>query len=228
MILNVVNLRQMAYDQAHDLQLRVLQAVQDGRLDDTLLLVEHPPVITTGRNAEENNVLFSEDYLLNQGIALRAIERGGDATYHGPGQLVGYPIFDIKARHGRSIKSFVDKLESVFINYLNQTYQLPAQRSEVNAGVWIGDSKITAIGLAVKRGVTFHGFAFNINTNLDHYQYIVPCGLVGKSVTSLSELLDGPVNFDSVADAISQAFVGLYGFEEKRELSLEQLEALLR
>ncbi len=227
MILNVVHLKQMDYDAAHDLQIKVLEAVQQGVLGDTLLLVEHPPVITMGRNAVEGNVLFSESYLASQGISLRTIERGGDATYHGPGQLVGYPIFDLKARHGRSIKSFVDKLEAVFIEYLNGEHQLGADRNPVNAGVWLGDSKITAIGLAVKRGVTFHGFAFNINTDLSHYQYIVPCGLVGKTVTSLAECLGGPVDFDAVSVAVARAFVIQYGFESQNEMSLAALESIL-
>lgn len=226
MILNIVNLNRMEYDLAHELQLKVLEAVQAGKLEDTLLLVEHPPVITMGRNAVEGNVLFSEAYLAEQGIALRTIERGGDATYHGPGQLVGYPIFDLKARHGRSIKTFVDRLEAVFIDYLREL-GLPGDRNPVNAGVWLGDSKITAIGLAVKRGVTFHGFAFNVNTNLAHYQYIVPCGLVGKSVTSLEQALGRPADFEAVRAQIALAFVKHYSFESARELTREALEQLL-
>lgn len=224
MILNIVNLGRMDYDKAHALQLKVLAAVQAGRIEDTLLLVEHDPVITMGRNAQEGNVLFSEAYLQSQGIDLREIERGGDATYHGPGQLVGYPIFDIKARHGRSIKTFVFRLEEVFIDYLKRHYAIEAARSEVNAGVWIDDSKITAIGLAVKRGVTFHGFAFNVNTILGHYQYIVPCGLVGKTVTSLEAQVGHPIPFDETLQGIGDAFVSHYGFEAANWMDLNQLE----
>lgn len=227
MILNYVNLKQMDYDKAHQVQLSVLKAVQEGLLPDTLLLVEHPPVITMGRNAESANVLFSEDFLAQEGIALRTIERGGDATYHGPGQLVGYPIFDLKARHGRSIRTFVHRLESVFIDYLKDCHYLEAHRSDVNAGVWLGDSKITAIGLAVKRGVTFHGFAFNVNTNLSHYQYIVPCGLVGKGVTSLEQLLGHTLEMDTVKAAIALAVQKHYGFEGLIEMSLERLMEVL-
>lgn len=214
MELNVIDCGLMSYDEAHALQLEVLAKVQDGELPDTLILVEHPAVITMGRNAEENNVLFSETYLESQGVSLRTIERGGDATYHGPGQLVGYPIFDIKKRHGHSIKKFVHTLEEIFIDYLEETHHITAARSDVNAGVWIGgESKIVAIGLAVKRGVTFHGFALNVNTNLAHYQYIVPCGLVGKSVTSLAQELGHEVPLADVKTAITQKFKAHYGFE---------------
>ncbi|MCK8060595.1 MULTISPECIES: lipoyl(octanoyl) transferase LipB [unclassified Fusibacter] len=212
--LHVMDCGLMSYDKAHALQLEILKKVQDGEMPDTLMLVEHPPVITMGRNAVEGNVLFSEDFLLEQGIELRTIERGGDATYHGPGQLVGYPIFNIKERHGRSIRRFVTILEQVFIDFMKEHHDITAERNEINAGVWIGDSKICALGLAVKRGVTFHGFAFNVNPNLDHYGYIVPCGLVGKSVTSLEALTGQKQDMDNVKGGIKELFVRLYEFDE--------------
>jgi lipoyl(octanoyl) transferase len=212
--LKVIDCGLMEYDKAHDLQLEILKKVQEAELPDTLLLVEHPPVITMGRNAVEGNVLFSQSYLAEHGISLRTIERGGDATYHGPGQLVGYPIFNLKERHGRSIRQFVTNLEQVFINVLEKKYQIKAARNEINAGVWIGESKICALGLAVKRGVTFHGFAFNVNPNLSHYDYIVPCGLVGKRITSLEEILGSKQDMSAVKEAIKEEFRQLYAFDE--------------
>ena len=217
--LRVIDCGLMEYDKAHDLQLEVLKKVQEGE-DDTLLLLEHPPVITMGRNAEDGNVLFSESFLSEQGTSLRSIERGGDATYHGPGQLVGYPIFNLKERHGRSIRQFVTNLEQIFINYMKKKHDIEAARNEINAGVWIGDSKICALGLAVKRGVTFHGFAFNVQPNLDHYQYIVPCGLVGKSITSLKELTACEQDMDAVKGAIIDEFASIYAFDQVEHVKI--------
>jgi lipoyl(octanoyl) transferase len=227
MKLTAIDCGVMPYDEAHTLQLKVLERVQNGDCEDVLLLVEHPPVITKGRNANDQNILFSDDYLKDQGIEIREIERGGDATYHGPGQLVGYPIFDLKARHGRSIRHFVENLESVFINVLWKHYSIQAQRNDVNAGVWIEDAKIVAIGLAVKRGVTYHGFAFNVSTDLEHYQYIVPCGLVGKRVTKLDEHYLGFTNMVEVKHQVVEEFKKCYGFDEMAVISLKELDKFL-
>ena len=213
MKLLVKDLGNMSYDEAHALQLKTVRAVQAGEQPDTLLLVEHPPVITMGRNAEEGNLLFSKARLMHEGIELREIERGGDATYHGPGQLVGYPIFDLKKRHGRSIRTFVDHLEQIVIDYAHENHGLELARNEANAGVWLGDSKICAIGLAVKRGVTFHGFALNINTNLEHFNYIVPCGLRDKRVSSLAKETGHTIEMQPVKSIIAALFVKHFGFE---------------
>ncbi len=143
----------MEYAEALELQYGYLAKVQEGGHPDTLILVEHQPVITMGRHADEANVLWSEERLKAAGIDLFHIERGGDATYHGPGQLVGYPIFDLKANHGGSIKRFVHRLEEVFITVMKRGYGIEVGRNPVNAGVWYGESKIVAVGLAVKREI---------------------------------------------------------------------------
>lgn len=214
MKMNVIDLGRLAYHQALLKQYEILEAVQNEELDDTLILVEHPPVVTLGRNAQEGNVLFSEDYLKSQGFEVHHVERGGDATYHGPGQIVGYPIFNIKKNHGKSIRHFVENLEAVFISLLKEDYAIEAGRDAINSGVWIGKSKILAIGLAVKRGVTFHGFAFNVNTDLSHYHYIVPCGLTDRTVTSLTQLLGHEQNMDELKTQIVKGFIQQYGFED--------------
>lgn len=217
--LNIINCGQRDYDRVHQLQLNILKQVQDGKLDDTLILVEHPAVITTGRHSDEKNVLFSETLLNERGIALRKVERGGDATYHGPGQLVGYPIFDIKRRHNRSVKAFVNNLEQLIIDYLDEKHQLNATRHPANAGVWLGDSKICALGLAIKQGVTFHGFALNVSTDLSHYQYIVPCGLSHLGVTSIAEQLGTAPSLEQVSHVLIRYFQRLYRFDHIVDIS---------
>ncbi len=212
MHLKVLDIGLCDYDKAHQLQKDILDKVYEGE-DDTLILVEHPKVITMGRNANDGNMLFSEDYIKSLGYELAYIERGGDATYHGPGQLVGYPIFNIKKNHGRSIRRFVETLEEIFIDYLASEKGLTGRRDDSNSGVFVGNSKITALGLAVKKGITMHGFAFNVNTQLDDYQVIVPCGLTDKGVTSLENELGSIQDMDSVKDAIAKLFVKHYNYE---------------
>lgn len=212
MKLNVLDLGCCEYNEALDIQMKTLSAVQRGELEDTLILLEHPAVITMGRNAKPENLLLPEALLAKQGIALKQVNRGGDVTYHGPGQLVGYPIFNIKARHGGSIRSFVEKLESVFITLLHEEWQVEAGRNSCNSGVWIGNDKILAIGLAVKQGVTMHGFAFNVTTNLSHYAAIVPCGLVDKGVTTLESQTGTKVSLEEAKLLVVEGFRNTFGF----------------
>jgi len=212
MNLKVLDLGMCDYEKAHALQKEILEQVYNGE-DDTLILVEHPKVITMGRNANEGNMLFSEDYIKSMGYDLAYIERGGDATYHGPGQLVGYPIFNIKKNHGRSIRRFVETLEEIFIDYLKEHQNIEGRRDDSNSGVFIGNSKVTALGLAVKKGITMHGFAFNVNTNLNDYGVIVPCGLTDKGVTSLEKELGSLIDMTAVKEAITALFAKHYKFE---------------
>lgn len=212
MHLKILDIGLCNYEEAYQLQKEILDKVYDGE-DDTLILVEHPKVITMGRNANDGNMLFSEDYIKSLGYKVAYIERGGDATYHGPGQLVGYPIFNIKKNHGRSIRRFVERLEDIFIDYLDTEKQLLGRRDDSNSGVFIGDSKITALGLAVKRGITMHGFAFNVNTTLEDYQVIVPCGLTDKGITSLEKELGSKQDMGNVKDAIVNLFAKHYNYE---------------
>lgn len=211
--LRIIDLGLCDYDVAYRKQLEVLAEVQQGA-EDTLILLEHPKVITLGRNANPSNLLMSHETLIEKGYQIRSIERGGDATYHGPGQLVGYTIFNLKDRHPEGVKAFVHRLEACFIDMLQQTYAIEGRRDDCNSGVFIGNSKVTAIGLAIKRGVAMHGFAFNVNTQLADYQVIVPCGLVDKGVTSLSEVLKQPVDMNLTKEALIQAFVNVFQYEK--------------
>ncbi|HEX3044910.1 MAG TPA: lipoyl(octanoyl) transferase LipB [Bacillota bacterium] len=185
MELIITYLGRMDYKEALSFQEKALSLRQQGRIGDLLLLVEHPPVLTLGRRGKYHNILLPLDELKKNGINIYEVNRGGDVTYHGPGQLVGYPVMDLN-QHGADIKSFIWNMEEVFIRLLKEKYQITADRDEKKyTGVWIENRKITALGIAVHRWVTMHGFAFNINTDLSHFQWINPCGITDKGVASI-------------------------------------------
>jgi len=201
----VRDLGRLDYQAAWEVQHNAHAAVAEGRLPPTLLLVEHPPVITFGKKGGRSNLLVSEEFLRERGFTLYEVERGGDVTYHGPGQLVGYPIFWV----GRRVQEYLRRLEQVMIALL-AGYGLEAGGSPGYAGVWIGNDKVVAIGVAVRREVSFHGFALNVSTDLTHFEYIVPCGLAGKGVTCLSRLLGRPVALEEVKPRLVSAFRAVF------------------
>lgn len=213
MKLTIVNLGKMDYAQALGIQEALMQQHLEGKAEQTLLLVEHPPVLTLGRRGEYANILLPRKELEANGISIYEVSRGGDVTYHGPGQLVGYPILDL-GRLGRDVKEFVWKVEEVFIRLLAEEYGLTAERDEKKyTGVWVGNEKITAIGIAVKRWITMHGFAFNINTCLEHFKWINPCGITDKGVTSLEKLLGKKMDFDKATEQTTAYFCEVFGME---------------
>lgn len=219
MKLNVLKLGRCDYRKALDMQYSILEKRQKGELSDTLILVEHPPVITLGKHAVEANIVVSEKYLQDKGIGLYQIERGGDVTYHGPGQIVGYPIVGLREK-GIGIREFVEKLEDTFINLLKEEYGINSGINQEFPGVWVGNEKVTALGLAVKRGVTMHGFAFNVNTNLEHFKLIVPCGISGKGVTSLQKLTGTSIDFEHASEQVLEYFCETLNYDSFEELSL--------
>lgn len=206
----VRNLGRMDYREAYDIQLETHAAVADGELPPTLLLVEHPPVITFGKKGGRENLLAEPQWLDDHGFSLYDIERGGDVTYHGPGQLVGYPIF----RVGRRVQAFLRGLEQAMVDLLAD-FGIAASGSPGYAGVWVDDAKVVAIGVAIKRDVAFHGFAMNVHTDLSHFETIVPCGLSDKGVASLSSLLDRHVTFDEVTPRLVEHLRTHFGTDTK-------------
>jgi len=181
-----------------------------GNIPDTLWLLEHPPVITTGiRSNQENNILVNPERV---GVELVQTERGGELTYHGPGQLVGY-LFVAIENYGYKVKRFVQRLEKSFISYLAESHGIRARHDREHTGVWVGMEKITAIGIALRQRVTFHGFAFNVNTNLTHFNWIVPCGIPNRGVTSLEKLLGAPADIDAVAEGVAMALRSALGHD---------------
>ena len=193
----VRDLGRLSYREAWDIQHVVHAGVAEGRTAPTLLLVEHEPVITFGRKGGRAHLLASEEELRARGFDLVEVERGGDVTYHGPGQLVGYPILPI----GRRVRDYLRRLEGAVVD-LCAGFGVRAAGSPGYAGVWVGDEKVCAIGVAIKRRVSFHGFALNVATDLSHFGTIVPCGLEGKGVTSLTALTGRAVGLDEVANRL--------------------------
>jgi lipoyl(octanoyl) transferase len=189
-----------------------------GTIPDTLILLEHPHVYTLGRNARRQNVLASEEFLRSHGAEVFETDRGGDVTYHGPGQLVGYPILDL-TQHRRDIAWYMRSLEEVFIR-VAADYGIEAGRLSGATGVWVGNDKLVAMGVHVSRWVTSHGFALNVNTDLRYFQWIVPCGLSDKGVMSLSRLLGREMDMSQVADRVITHFGDVFGVE-MREGSLQ-------
>lgn len=189
----VRDLGRLSYREAWNVQHEVHEAVALGAASPTLLLVEHDPVVTFGRKGGRDHLRVGEHELLARGFDLVDVERGGDVTYHGPGQLVGYPILPI----GRRVRDYLRRIEDAVVD-LCADYGIVAQGSPGYAGVWIGRDKVCAIGVAVKRNVSFHGFALNVDPDLTHFETIVPCGLADRGVTSLAARLDRPLGLAEV------------------------------
>ena len=231
-MINVLYLGRVDYSTALNLQQTLVHLVKEGRIGHTLLLLEHPPVITLGRNAGEQNIVASRDFLTSKGIELHETDRGGDVTFHGPGQLVGYPIFDLRAFTPRiGAVEFVRKIEETLIRTCGDL-GVVTQRIAGMTGVWTEEqAKIAAIGVHISRAVTSHGFALNVSTNLDYFNLIVPCGISDKPVTSLErELALGhpPRNVPSLEEAaqlVSRNFGRVF---EAQTLWLDSLDSLLR
>lgn len=212
MKITVVDLGLIDYMEAFDLQNKLLRLRQQDLIGDILLLLEHPAVLTIGRSGHRSNLLVPEEELKRRGVSVYDVNRGGDITYHGPGQIVGYPIVGL-ASMGKDIRVFVRNLEEVFIRLLDREYGITAGRDPEHTGVWIGEEKITAIGLAVKHWVTQHGFAFNVNTDLSHFQWIVPCGIVDKGVTSIAAQLGAPQDIQKAKMHTAEYFGLVYARE---------------
>lgn len=200
----------MDYQVARRLQETLAVDRAAGLIPDTLLLLEHPHTITLGRRAREEHVLFSRERLREEGIAVYHTNRGGDVTYHGPGQLVGYPVFNLRSRMGR-VGRYLRDLERMLISTL-ATFGLAAQAMEGLTGVWIDHKKIAAIGIRVdSRGISGHGFALNVATDLGYFDKIVPCGIADKGVTSVQQLLGRPVPLPEVAHRVAAACAVIFG-----------------
>jgi lipoyl(octanoyl) transferase len=194
-----------------------------GDVPDLLLLGEHPPVITLGRNADPANLRFSAEELSRRGVELHPTDRGGDVTYHGPGQLVGYPILDL-AGHRKDVVWYVRSLEEVLIRAAH-TFGLEATRRQSPAGkrpfytgVWVGEEKLAAIGVHISRWVTSHGFAFNVTTDLTHFDLIVPCGIRDKGVTSLQRLIGSETDAVGLMPVLKLAVIKHFGDVFDREM----------
>lgn len=199
------------YEKAWDLQRKTFDLRRNKDIQDTLYLLEHPHTYTLGKVADRKNLISSEKYLLEKGISVYDIDRGGDITYHGPGQIVGYPILDL-AEWKQDTHLYLRGIEEVIIRTCRD-YGLETKRIEKLTGVWIEDRKIAAIGIKVSRWITMHGFAFNVNTDLSLFNGIIPCGITDKSVTSLSKELGRPLDMHEVKEKIVNNFKVVFDYE---------------
>lgn len=200
------------YKHILDLQYALVKARAKNIVGDTFLLTQHPPVITKGKRTDPANIFFSEDHLKKIGIKVYEVNRGGDVTYHGPGQIIGYPIIDLK-EYKPGIREFINNMQSAMIDMLKEEYSIEAYPQKgKHTGVWVGQEKIAAFGLAVVNGITMHGFAFNVNTNLSHFDLINPCGL-SKKVTSIKKELGREVDFADASDNLLKYLTGRLDWE---------------
>src|SRR5664279_1752429 len=230
MVTNVLFLGRVAYGTALELQRTLLEMRKSARIENTLFLLEHPPVITLGRNARLANVLAPPEFLAQQGVELFDIDRGGDVTFHGPGQLIAYPIFDLRSFDPKvGAVEYVRRLEEVLVRTCGD-FGIGTQRIKGLTGVWTyalpdkPEAKIAAIGVHISRSVTTHGFALNVSTDLDSFSLIVPCGITDKPVTSLERELLKSLTLEEVATAASRNFGRVF---QTQMLCLESLEDLL-
>jgi lipoate-protein ligase B len=213
----------LRYGDAWALQKSVLAARQADSIPDVVLSLEHPPVITLGRAARASNVLAAPALLASRGIEVFQVERGGDVTYHGPGQLIGYPIMDLRG-FGEDVGRYVRTLEAALIGALH-TWDIAAERLQGYPGVWSSGAKVAAIGVAIKRKVTLHGFALNVDPDLAAFDLINPCGL-GRPVTSIARLIGRPVALDEAAPAVEHSLAAAMDVRFERR-SLDELRAVL-
>ena len=204
---DVRDLWRMRYGDALAVQHELVERRKRGETGDQLLFVEHPHVVTMGRNGHAGNLLASPDLLERSGIEFHLTDRGGDVTYHGPGQIVGYPILDLRDWK-RDVVAYIRGLEEVLIQALAE-FGIAAGRRAGASGAWVGDAKVAAVGVHISRWVTSHGFALNLNTDLNYFQYIIPCGLK-QPVTSMRALGSNATRSDVTA-ALSHAFARVFG-----------------
>ncbi len=233
--IHVLELGRVEYATGLELQHSLVELRKQGRIGDVLLLLEHSPVITLGRNARASNILFSEKQLAERGVQLFECDRGGDVTFHGPGQLVGYPIFDLRGfesadgrRKTLGAVEFVRRMEEALIRACGDL-GLPTERRAGLTGVWTcGEPrKVAALGVHISRGVTSHGFALNVNNDLELFKLIVPCGISDKPVTSLQQELGDKkkLTMEEVRHAVARNFGRVF---ERQTLWLESLDALMQ
>ena len=206
--LDVVRLGRRKYDEVWEKQKELVNQRRFGTVSDTLILVEHDPVYTLGKNSNENHLLQTRD----RHVPVYQIERGGDVTFHGPGQLVGYPILDLH-HHRLSVSWYMRTLEKVLIQTLGQ-FSIEARCREGLTGVWVREEKIAALGVRLSRWISMHGFALNVNTDLKFFDGIIPCGIFEYDVTSMSQILGEEVSLVEVEETLITIFRLLFSFQE--------------
>lgn len=211
-MIDVYDLGRIAYEEALSVQKQLWFLRKNNLITDSLLILEHEPVITIGRRGDPSHIVVPETTLKEKGVIVCSTERGGDVTYHGPGQIIGYPILRLKD-YSSGVREFVDKVEEIFIKILNDHYLIKADRDNRYPGVWVGSNKITAIGLSIHSGITMHGFAFNVNTDLTPFNWILPCGIIDRGMTSVKELIGEETDLNWMKKEIVYYFSQVFGID---------------
>ena len=217
----IIDLGLMDYGKAWELQHHFWSERVEGNIPDLLLFLEHPHVITLGRRGNRSHLLASPDVLEEMKVPLFHVERGGDVTYHGPGQIVVYPILDLRTYEYRLIR-FVDQLEEVIIRVLKD-FEIEGRRDSLNRGVWVNGEKIASVGVAIKRWVSFHGFALNYQTDLEYFDLIHPCGLEGKKMTTMEKILGAKISKEYLTERILIHFKQTF-IRDWEEKTLEDIQ----
>ena len=212
--LDIYELGTVPYEKALEYQENLLAKRIADEIPDSLILLEHPPTITTGRKGNTGNLLVRKEYLEKHGISFIHASRGGDITFHGPGQIVGYPILNLK-NHEMDIRKHLRSIEEVIIRTLSD-FGIEGGRIDGVTGVWVKRSKIASIGIAIRKWVTYHGFALNVSTNLDYFELILSCGITDVRITSIGSWLGNEENvrMDDVTRSVIKNFMGVFGFED--------------
>jgi len=211
---SVYNLGLIDYDRALELQERLHKSRKSGAISDVLLLLQHPSVFTIGRSGTANDIIASEELLDRENIQVFRTSRGGEVTYHGPGQLVGYPILHLR-EDKLTVHQYVWNLEEMVMRTLTD-FGIDSQRVSGRRGVWVGGEKICSLGLRISSEVSMHGFSLNVNTDLKHFTYIVPCGITDATITSLSKLLGYEVKMEEVEEKLLQRFSEVFNLQLQR------------
>ena len=212
--LDIYELGTVPYEKALEHQESLLAKRIAERIPDSLILLEHPPTITTGRKGNTGNLLVRKEYLEKHGISFIHASRGGDITFHGPGQIVGYPILNLR-NHGMDIRKHLRSIEEVIIRTLSD-FEIEGRRIDGITGVWVKRSKVASIGIAIRKWVTYHGFALNVSTDLNYFDLILSCGITDVRITSVGNWLGNEENIgmDDVTQSVIKNFMRVFGFED--------------
>ena len=215
--LNEIDLGVLPYEDTYFLQKKILQDIKINRSDDSILVVEHPDIFTIGRSGSKKNILVDKEYIRESGIKIIDVDRGGDITFHGMGQLVAYPIFDLR-RHTKDIRIFLKNLERSLELTISE-YGLTADKEEQYTGIWVGGNKVGFIGIGVSNWITYHGISINVNVDLKYFSMIRPCGIDGLRVSSLQNILKRTIDLGSLKEIFLKKCCEVFGFEHLHRCS---------
>lgn len=213
-IIQYIDLGLIDYRKSYKIQEKIHQACWKNEFKDTIIIQENYPIFTLGRNSSDDNLLLSKDSLAKKGIEVEYVDRGGDITYHGPGQIVISPVLHLK-KYMNSIHKYVRSLEEIVIRLLKK-YNVNGGRIEGKSGVWIDEDKIAAVGIAIRHGITMHGVSINVKLDLSHFEYIIPCGIKDKGVTSLNKLGVFDINIEKIKENFIEEFNEVFNTKTKK------------